>query len=81
MEIAATRGTATEIFHVSRFIPRVAASPPRSKRATLFLLLAYYSPGGGVPGGTAGGTIGERVSFFEKHNDRGVCGALVRPGV
>ena len=79
-EIAATRGKATEIFHGSRLITRVAASPPRSKRDMPFLLLAHYGPGGGVARGTAGGTIGECISFFEKHDDRSVCGALVRPG-
>ena len=67
---------------MSRFIPRVAASPPRSKRATPVLLLAHCGPSGGVArAGTAVGTIGERIPFLEKHNDRSVCGALVRPGV
>ena len=80
-EIAATRGTVTEIFHVSRFIPPVAASPPRSKRDTPFLLLAHYGPGGGVAGAGTAGTIGERIPFLEKHNDRSMCAALVRPGV
>jgi hypothetical protein len=80
-EIAATCGSATEIFYGSRSIPPVAASHPRSKRDTPFLLLAHYGPGGGVARVGAGGTIGERISFFEKHDDRSVCAALVRPGV
>ena len=80
-EIAATRGTVTEIFHGSRFIPPVAASPPRSKRDTPFLLLAHNGPGGGMAGGGTAGTIGERLSLLEKNNDRSVCAALVRRGL